>query len=1057
MLPPSIVTIEKMASERLTNSNNSDNVRDLEQSIVSLRQAVHNLPKGNPYLPHHLYELGNLLHEHYIAANGEGDPTEVLFIAREAVKVLPDDSPMAATYLHNLGRLLRHKFDFERDPRDLDEAVEVFRRSVDLSKEDGRSWLQWLTDLGNSIYTRYNITGSLQDLEESIELARRALDDTAEDDPEMIDLVINLMVRLRTQSKRTGFLSASEEAINMAKKLLESSPEKHPSRSSLLHLLAGSFSDRHVFTGAMDDLNGHIMFSRQAIDATSIDDPERVTRLAGLAVGLRDRYARTGALGDLSEAIRIATMAFEQTQEGSDDWATHACNLSGYILTLYQRSGEQLDLDKAIALGRASVDATPIGNALRHIRLGNLTASLIARFDSTGSFEDLEECVKMGDEAKEATPEEHIEWPARLHDLAAIMQRRYQMTEELEDLDEAIGLTQQALFALGPDHPQQADTMSLIALFFAKRFGETESPEDLQRTEFFYRAALFQTQSPVVTRIEAGVKLISVCMVQQNMEQAYEDAKSVVDLIPQMAVRSLESSDKQDLLLKIGGVSSEAAGLALHLGEDPLVALSLLEKGRGIFALSLDEMRADIKSLEEQYPDLASKFITLREQLSAPSGTTLDIEDPEWNVDASRRHEAGDEFERLLAEIRQQSGFETFLLPPSESEIRSAADRGPIIIINTSMLRCDAILVESHQITSVPLANFNRRDMIEYVKTGTFRSDEALQWLWDCVASPVLSALGFEQPPSEGDWPHVWWIMTGLLNKFPIHAAGHHSKGYSETVIDRVISSYHSSIRSIIRGRMRPISAATQTHALLVAMEATPGSSKLPFATREITVIRGLCKSMLVESEEPEPNRDDVLTSLLECGIFHFAGHACTDPEDPIGSYLCLDQEREKCLTVLDLLDINLQSRSPFLAYLSACGTGRIENNDLADEGIHLINGFHTAGFRHVIGTLWEVKDEICVDMARITYEGIMQNGMTDKAVSQGLHNASRELRDRWVTMASADHRTVGSLQARGGENERGDGGENERRGHEGFSRDIVTCDDEPVWPPWIPYIHYGV
>ncbi|QKD48592.2 uncharacterized protein FOBCDRAFT_236235 [Fusarium oxysporum Fo47] len=953
-----------MSSRPLTNSNYSDNGGELEQYIVSLQQAVHGLPEGSSERSRHLYEVANLLREHYIASNGEKSPIEALFVAREAVKAIPDGCPMAATCLNNLGRLLRHKFVFERDPRDLDEAVEVFRRSVDVSKEDDSSWPQWLTDLGDCIYTRYNVKGSLPDLEESIELARRALKDKKEDDPEIIDLVIDLMVRLRTQSKRTGSVSASEEAIDIAKKLLESSPKEHLSRSTLLHLLAGSFSDRYVLTGIIDDLNQQIVFSRQAIDATSIDDPERVTRLAGLAVGLSDRYARTGALGDLSETIRIATMAFEQTQEGSDDWATHACNLSGYLLTLYQRTGEQLDLDTAIALAKGSVDATPTGNALRHIRLGNLSACLIARFDSTGAFEDLEECVKMGNEAKEATPKEHVEWPARLHDLGAIMQRRYQMTQDLEDLDEAIGLTQQALFALGPSHPQQADTMSLIALFFAKRYGETESPEDLQRTEFFYRAALFQTQSPVVTRIEAGVKLISVCMVQQNMEQAYEDAKYVVDLIPQMAVRSLESSDKQDLLLKIGGVSSEAAGLALHLGEDPSVALSLLEKGRGMFALSLDEMRADIKSLEEQCPDLASKFITLREQLSSPStsGRTLDTEDPEWNVDESRRHEAGDEFESLLAEIRQQSGFETFLLPPSEFEIKSAAESGPIIIINTSMLRCDAILVESHQITSVPLADFNRREMIEYVKNGTFRSGGALEWLWDCVASPVLNALGFDKPPSGGDWPHVWWIMTGLLNKFPIHAAGYHSKGSSETVIDRVISSYHSSIRSIIHGRKRPISAETQTNALLVAMEATPG-------------------------------------------------HARTDSEDPIGSYLCLDKEREKCLTVLDLLDINLQSHSPFLAYLSACGTGRIDHNDLADEGIHLINGFHTAGFRHVIGTLWEVKDEICVDMARITYEGMMQNGMTDEAVSRGLHKASRELRDRWLTMSGTDHRTIGSLQ----------------------------------------------
>ncbi|KAF5614490.1 30S ribosomal S17P protein [Fusarium sp. NRRL 25303] len=1033
-----------MPGNPFTDSSYSNSGSDMEQYVMSLRQAVYNRPEGNSERSRHLYELSSLLRQHYVASNGEQNPEQALLVAREAVEIIAKDSPMAAKYLNSLGRLLRHKFDFMGDPRDLDEAIQILRQCVAQSKEVDPSWPQWLTDLGDCIYARHNLTGSLPDLEEAIELARRALGDTAENDPEAIDLTIDLVVRLRTQNKRTGSIFASEEAIEMAQKILESCPENHPSRSTLLHLLAGSFSDRYVLTGVMDDLNQHIMLSRQAIDATSIDNSERVARLAGLAVGLSDR---------------IATMAFEQTQEGSDDRATHACNLSGYLLTLYQRTGERLHLDTAIALARGSVDSTLASNALRHIRLGNLTACLIARFDSTGSLEHLEECMKMGQEAKEATPNEHVEWPARLHDLGAIMQRKYQMTEDLEDLDKAIGLTQEALLALGPNHPQQADTMSLIALFFAKRYGETESPDDLQRTEFFYRAALFQTQSPIVTRIEAGVKLISVCMVQRNMEQAYEDAKYVVDLIPQMAVRSLKSSDKQDLLLKIGGVSSEAAGLALHLDEDPLVALSLLEKGRGIFALSLEEMRADINALEEQCPDLARKFVSLREQLSAStsSGKTLDTEDPEWNVDESRRHEAGDEFESLLGEIRQQSGFETFLLPPSESEIRFAVERGPIVVINTSMLRCDAILVESHQITSVPLTDFNRRDMIEYVKNGTFKSDEALQWLWDCIANPVLNALGFDKPPLEGDWPHVWWIMTGLLNKFPIHAAGYQFKGSSETVIDRVISSYHGSIQSIIRSRKRPTSATIQTNALLVAMEATPGSSKLPFATGEIAAIRGICKSMLIEPDEPEPTRDNILSSLLECGIFHFAGHARTDPEDPIGSYLCLDEERGKCLTVLDLLDINLQSRSPFLAYLSACGTGRIDHNDLADEGIHLINGFHTAGFRHIIGTLWEVKDEICVDMARITYEGMMKNGMTDEAVSRGLHEASKELRDRCLTMAGTDHRTSGSLQVGPGENQTGDGDEIGGRGLDGFSRDIVICDEEPIYPPWIPYIHYGV
>ncbi|OJJ81701.1 uncharacterized protein ASPGLDRAFT_94019, partial [Aspergillus glaucus CBS 516.65] len=92
--------------------------------------------------------------------------------------------------------------------------------------------------------------------------------------------------------------------------------------------------------------------------------------------------------------------------------------------------------------------------------------------------------------------------------------------------------------------------------------------------------------------------------------------------------------------------------------------------------------------------------------------------------------------------------------------------------------------------------------------------------------------------------------------------------------------------------------------------------------------------------------------------------------------------------------DINIRKQSPFLAYLSACGTVQVRDTRFLDESIHLISAFQLAGFCHAIGTLWEVNDELCIDMARITYEGMRDGDMTDKSVCQGLHNATRVLRD---------------------------------------------------------------
>lgn len=93
-------------------------------------------------------------------------------------------------------------------------------------------------------------------------------------------------------------------------------------------------------------------------------------------------------------------------------------------------------------------------------------------------------------------------------------------------------------------------------------------------------------------------------------------------------------------------------------------------------------------------------------------------------------------------------------------------------------------------------------------------------------------------------------------------------------------------------------------------------------------------------------------------------------------------------------VDLRLQENSPFLGCLSACSTGVNEADNLIDEGIHLVSACQLAGFRHVVGTLWEVSDKRCVDVAKALYEALRGEGMTDGAVCGGLHRAVGALRD---------------------------------------------------------------
>jgi len=69
------------------------------------------------------------------------------------------------------------------------------------------------------------------------------------------------------------------------------------------------------------------------------------------------------------------------------------------------------------------------------------------------------------------------------------------------------------------------------------------------------------------------------------------------------------------------------------------------------------------------------------------------------------------------------------------------------------------------------------------------------------------------------------------------------------------------------------------------------------------------------------------------------------------------------------MLDQSIQKNPPFLGYLSACSTTVNEVDALADKEIHIFSALQLAGFRHVVGTLWEVSDKHCVDVARVLYE----------------------------------------------------------------------------------------
>ncbi|CAI6013788.1 unnamed protein product [Clonostachys chloroleuca] len=244
-------------------------------------------------------------------------------------------------------------------------------------------------------------------------------------------------------------------------------------------------------------------------------------------------------------------------------------------------------------------------------------------------------------------------------------------------------------------------------------------------------------------------------------------------------------------------------------------------------------------------------------------------------------------------------------------------------------------------------------------------------------------------------------------------------------------------LSTLIESRVKTNVAQRPEKAVVVGMQ------ELRHAPQEVSKLEDLCRSMQLEVRKPRPYQKDVLAALNDCEIFHFAGHGKADSEDPSKSFLVL---RDRPLAVANLFEINPHNRNPFLAYLSACGTGQVTHDELIDEGLHLIAACQLAGFRHVIGTLWKVNDQFCVDVATMTYEWMRKRGVSDESVSEGLHYANRSLRTQWVSENTA---RGASKLGTGVHEEDLQMSIEQSRSSQGKARDpgnVVSCDDIKLW-----------
>ncbi|KAF7503721.1 hypothetical protein GJ744_003346 [Endocarpon pusillum] len=360
--------------------------------------------------------------------------------------------------------------------------------------------------------------------------------------------------------------------------------------------------------------------------------------------------------------------------------------------------------------------------------LNYLGLHLAERYKKTGEVIDMDEAIRVTRNAADTTPK-GLQRARFLRNLALYLGDRWAKLQTMASIDEAIKAAEE-------------------------RFSRTNAAHDLQRAIRCHQSALRQANAHLVTRIEAGIDVLQCCALNSDWQQAYEALYVAVGLVPMLTLRSLPNSDKQHLLSQVVGLASDAAAVAFNAAKGSHVALELLEQGRGLLVTSLEEMWTDILVFREKHPLLAEEFVRLQGELNLQITREKLYPQPDrgspFQVRTAQLYEADNAFDQLLGDIRSRPGFTNFLRPPSIAEMQAAANGGPIIVINVSEYRCDAILVELNQIRVLTLPNLRSYEVDEKILQGNLGTPHVLAWLWDVVAKPVLDALGYICCPLTG-------------------------------------------------------------------------------------------------------------------------------------------------------------------------------------------------------------------------------------------------------------------------------------------------------------------
>ncbi|MEV6344347.1 CHAT domain-containing protein [Actinoplanes sp. NPDC051851] len=984
---------------RLTAIEQHYDRESLVRALELMHQIMAAIPPGGPISAHFRYMQSWSHQVRFEHDAGPDDLERAIDFGHEAVAWTPDGDPQKPMRQATLAVSLLTRHRRTGDRAALDEAIELYREAC----RTGTGHLlhgNWQVNLGVALRLRNEWATDRDAVDESITAARGALT-TATSRPHSPDLPTADLSRARLNNdlaqalwNRFSFRGGDDdlaEAIDLLRTTVAGLPPGHPDRALYASNLTVMLGEQSEHTGAATDLDAAIAAGR----AATRDGTPPAAALINLATVLRSRYHHRGELADLDESIGLSRRGIDALDD-----ETHRSmarnNLGDMLRSRFLRTFDRADLDEAARLLTATVAATPDEHPRAGAYLANLGGVLQLRFEWFRDETDMREAIRATRAAVAVTPPEHPHHGRYRGNLSLQLQDRFEVHGERSDLDEAVECAEAAARFRPAGHPERAKHLHGLGMALLLRADEESACRVL-------REAAGVTTAPAATRLRSAALWANTAAAAQRWTEAMEAYTIAVELLAMLAWPGVSRSSREQLLNEMAGLGADGAACAIAAGQ-PRRAVELVERGRAVLWAQFLETRTDLVTLRDADPVLADRMHEVRTALDTAGGT---------EPDAAMR--LAGEWEDLLARARALPGFERFAAAPEFAALTSALPaEGPVVIVNVSRWRCDALLVDSGEVRVVPLTGVTGDEVVHRVESyldaveglavprdlvpgGPARRapgaalDTVLAWLWDDVVAPVLDARGYAPVPGDGAWPRVWWCPTGPLALLPLHAAGHHGEPGRST-LDRVVSSYTATLRSLAEATRRP-PVTGNGRLLFVGLADTPGQSPLPAVERERRVLRDVLPAdRRTELTGPDATREAILTALTAHPWVHAACHGSQVPDAPAsGGLLPHDWATAGRVGITDVARVDHPGGE--LAFLSACQTATVSALSV-DEVITLAAGLHYAGWRHVVGTLWTVADTAAAEVTHLVYARMAADGVPDPArTAEALHHAQRDFR----------------------------------------------------------------